>query len=175
MQTAKELGFAAKLKLAPTALLIIQLCKLLTPLNGGYILYTDNFFTSIKLYKCLRSIGIAACGTAKAGSGFHPSLLAIRDAATKKKDWGLKAYTVVDDEVLCLAWVDNNTVQLMTTAHSISEVNTPHFLPPKRRHGIPANSVKHLPPPYLPSIAAHSPILFNQSGQSGLPIPYPIK
>lgn len=138
------------------------------------MLYTDNFFTSVKLYKCLRALGIGACGTAKAGSGYPASLLALRDATTKKNNWGLKAYTVVDDEVLCMAWVDNNTVQLMTTAYDISDIDTPYLLPPKRRLNIPEDSVQYLPPPYLPSIAAHS-ILTNQSDQSGLPVPYPIK
>lgn len=119
-------------------------------------------------------MGIAACGTAKAGSGFPTTLLPIRDATTKQKNWGLEAYTAVDDEVLCMAWVDNNTVQLMTTAFDISDIMTPHFLHPKSRSGIPANSVITLPPPYLPSIAAHS-VLTNQSGQSGLPVPLPVR
>ena len=151
--------------------MVIQLCKQLPPSSGGYILYTDNFFTSTKLFKALRTLGIGACGTAKSGSGYPPSLLAVRDATTKKNNWGLKAHTVVD-EVLCMAWVDLNTVQLMTTAYDISDIKTPYFLPPRRRHGIPEESVEFISPPYLPSIAAHSRLI---SSEKGLPVPYPIR
>ena len=112
LKTARQLGFLAKDGLSDSALLVIQLCKKLPePLN--YTLFCDNFFTSTKLFKALRSLGIAACGTAKKGSGFPAKLLALRDVAIKSKHWGLRASTTVD-EVLCLGWVDNNTVQLMT-------------------------------------------------------------
>ena len=155
--------------------MVIQLCKQLPPASGGYILYTDNFFTSTKLFKALRTLGIGACGTAKSGSGYPASLLAIRDAATKKNNWGLEAHTVVDEEILCMAWVDLNTVQLMTTAYDISDIKTPYFLPPRRRHGIPEDSVIFIPSVYLPSIAAHSLINSTKSSETGLPIPYPIR
>lgn len=110
----------------------------------------------------------------KAGSGYPVSLLALRDATTKKKNWGLEAHTVIEDEVLCMAWVNNNTVQSMTTAYDISDINTSYFLPPKCRHGISENSIQNLPPPYIPFIIAYF-ILFDQSGQSGLPVSYPIR
>ena len=82
--------------------------------------------------------------------------------------------TAVDDVVLCMAWVDNNTAQLMTTAYGISDIETLRFLHPKKRHGIPKNSVQYVPPPYLPSIAAHF-ILLDQSDRSGfiIAITYP--
>ena len=151
--------------------MIIQLCKQLSFSSDEYILYTDNFFTSTKLFKALRTLGIEACDTAKSGSEYPPSLLAVRDAITKKNNWGLKTHTVID-EVLCMAWVDFNTVQLMTTAYDISDIKTPYFLPFRRRHGIPEESVEFIPPPYLPSIAAHSRLI---SSEKGLPIPYPIR
>lgn len=100
-------------------------------------------------------MGIGACGTAKAGSGYPASLLAIRDATTKQKNWGLEAHTGVDN-VLCMTWVDMNTVQLMTTAYNASDISTPYFLPPRRRHGIPENSIQTIPLPYLPSVVAHT-------------------
>ena len=128
--------------------MVIQLCKQLPPAFGEYILYTDNFFTSTKLFKALRTLGIGACDTAKSGSGYPPSLLAIRDATTKKNNWGLEAHTVVDG-VLCMAWVDLNTVQLMTIAYNISDIKTSYFLSSKRRHGIPEDSVISVPPAYL--------------------------
>ena len=155
MQTSKQLGFRANLKLAPTALVVIQLCKQLSPSSDEYILYTDNFFTSTKLFKAFRTLGIDACDIAKSGSEYPPSLLAVRDAITKKNNWGLKAHTVID-EVLCMTWIDFNTVQLMTTAYDISDIKILYFLPPRRRHEIPEESVIFRSSLYLSSIAAHS-------------------
>ena len=68
LKTARQLGFLIKHGLSDSALVVIQLCQTLPePLN--YVLFCDNFFTSTKPFKALRSIGIAACGTAKKGSG----------------------------------------------------------------------------------------------------------
>ena len=100
LKTSRQLGFLAKDSLSDTALLVIQLCKTLPePLN--YTLFCDNFFTSTKLFKVLRLLGIAACGTAKKGSRFPAKSLALRDVAINSKHWGLRASTTID-EVLCL-------------------------------------------------------------------------
>ena len=157
-------------------MLVIQLCKTLPePLN--YTLFCDNFFTSTKLFKALRSLGIAACGTAKKGSGFPVKLLALRDVAIKSKHWGLRASTTVD-EVLCLGWVDNNTVQLMTTRHHPRELDDSYYLHPLKRHGIPEDSVQPIIPiPYYPLMYAHIILLPDQtpSWPLGLPIPAPVR
>ena len=50
----------------------------------------------------LKELGIGACETAKNGSGFPLELLALREILTKKKDWGTRAYSTVE-EVLCMA------------------------------------------------------------------------
>ena len=154
---------------------MIQLCKEL-PSSLNYHLFCDNFFTSTKLFKALRSIGIAASGTAKKGSGFPEELLAIRDVTSKGKDWGLQAHMVVDDEVLCLGWVDNNGVQYMTTGHSPQDLYEMHYINPHKRYGIPETSLQPIVP-YFPPTLAHSIPLLNQEVQRplGLPIPAPIK
>ena len=160
LKTARQLSFLAKDGLSDSALLVIQLCKTLPePLN--YTLFCDNFFTSTKLFKALRSLGIAACGTAKKGSGFSAKLLALRDVAIKSKHWGLRASTTVD-EVLCLGWVDNNTVQLMTTRHHPRELDDSYYLHPLKRY---------------PSMYAHIILLPDQtpSWPLGLPIPAPVR
>ena len=91
-----------------------------------YVIFLDNFVTSTKLFKALKTMGIGACGTAKAGCGFLMELLRLRAAATKNKDWGKKALMTVkadkklnieEGDVLCLAWMDLNKVQFMTTTH----------------------------------------------------------
>ncbi len=141
-----QLGFPAiKWKLAPSSLVVTQLCKSL-PSDLGFVLFCDNFFTNVRLYKALRTIGIGACGTAKVKSGYPNELGAIRAAATKQKDWGKmglmtvkadKKMKIDDGDVLCMAWVDLNTVQYMTTVHTIDEMETVIFKNEKRRDGVP--------------------------------------
>ena len=143
LKTIRQLGFLPKDKLTPNALLVIQLCKEL-PSSLNCHLFCDNFFTSTKLFKALRSIGIAASGTAKKGLGFSEELLAIRDVTSKGKDWGLQAHMVVDDKVLCMGWVDNNGVQYMTTGHSPQDLYEMHYINPHKRYGIPETSLQLL-------------------------------
>ena len=175
LKTARQLGFLIKDGLTLSALVVIQLCKELPPLLN-YHLFCDNFFTSTKLFKALRSIGIAASGTAKKGSGFPEELLAIRDVTSKGKDWGLQAHMAVDDEVLCMGWVDNNGVQYMTTGHSTQDLDEKHYINPYKRHGIPETFLQPIVS-YFSFILAHSSFLLNQAIQwpLGLPIPAPIR
>ncbi|SLM35791.1 PiggyBac transposable element-derived protein [Lasallia pustulata] len=134
----------------------------------------DNFFTNVKLYTVLKELGIGACGTAKNGSGFPPELLTFREVLTKKNNWGMKAYSTVG-EVLCLAWQDNNTVQLMTTVHTPGNMEAYDMLSTKKRHGIPAEAstikVKNLPFYTLPSVYAHTQPYIER----GLPFPTAIR
>ena len=151
--------------------MIIQLCKQLSSAFDEYILYTDNFFTSTKLFKTLRTLGIDACDIAKSDSEYSFSLLAIRDVITKKNNWGLKTHTVID-EVLCMIWVDLNTMQLMTIAYNISDIKTSYFLSFRRRHDISENSVIFVSSVYLSFIATHSLI---RSTETDLSISYSIR
>lgn len=142
--TAKQLGFPnSKWKLGLSSLVVIQLCKSL-PANVGFVLFIDNFFNA-RLLKALGTMGIGACGTAKVGSGFPTELVTIRAAAIKQKDWGKiglmtvrsdKKSNIDDGNVLCMAWVDLNTVQYMTTTHTIDEIKTVIWKDEKRRHGV---------------------------------------
>ena len=70
--------------------MVAQICRSLP--NYGepnmYLVYTDNFFTNIKLFKHLKKYDIGACSTAKAGSGFQAELLIFRDILSKKNNWG---------------------------------------------------------------------------------------
>ena len=174
LKTARQLGFDARSKFSDSALLIIQLCKTLPA--KSYTLFVDNFFSSIKLFKALRTLGIAACGTAKKGSGFPKELLAIRDVATKTRDWGRQASMIIDDEVLCMSWIDNNAVQYMTTSHSLEDLTKIHYLHERKRAGIPKDSAQPIIH-YNPSIIAHSaPIPGQQIPRPmGLPVPQPIR
>lgn len=68
----------------------------------------------------------------------------------QKKDWGFLQATTVDDEVLCVVWQDLNTVQLMTTCHSLEEVKKYQLFDGLRRNGIPLQSRISAPSSELP-------------------------
>lgn len=57
--------------------MVIQLYRLLLIYREPnlFILYIDNLFTHVKLFKYLCQYGIDACGIAKAGSGFLAKIL----------------------------------------------------------------------------------------------------
>ena len=62
----------------------------------------------------MRSKGIGACGTVRTNSARFPKELKIKE----KLDWDTLSGVVVD-EVLALLWVDNSTVTMLTTIHSL--------------------------------------------------------
>ena len=63
-------------RLSDSFSIILQLCKTLSkPYN--HVVYMDNFFTNVKLYKALKELEIEACETAKNGSGFPIKLLTL--------------------------------------------------------------------------------------------------
>ena len=72
---------------------IIQLCKSLS-VNLSYVVYTDNFFSYIKLFITLKKLKINACNTAKAESDCSVLLLRLKKTLFKKKDWGTTVCTV---------------------------------------------------------------------------------
>ena len=154
---------------------IIQQCKQLSSASDEYILYIDNFFTSTKLFKTLRTLDRKTCNTTKSDSKYSANLLTIRDAITKKNNWELKTHTVINEKILCMIWVNLNTMQLMTTAYDIFDIKISYFLSFKRRHDISENSVIFVFPVYLSSIATHSLINSIKSFETDLSIFYTIR
>ena len=71
--------------LTDSSSVVVQLCKSL-PADLDYVVYTDNFFSSTKLFIALKELEIDACDTAKAESDYSVSLLKLRKALSKKKD-----------------------------------------------------------------------------------------
>jgi hypothetical protein len=144
-KTGRQLGFPDKTwKFTPSSLLTIQLCKSL-PSIRSYGLFLDNFFTNARLLKALKTLNIGACGTAKVESGFPTNLVRLRAAATKEKHWGKmglmtievnKKMNIDEGDVLCMTWVDLNTVQFMTTMHTIDDLKKVTYKNAERRHGI---------------------------------------
>jgi len=150
---------------------VLQLCKGL-PRPYDYVVFTDNFFSSVKLFKALKKEGIGACGTAKSSSGYPKELLRLRLIFTKAKNWGLRAHMVVDDEVLCLAWQDNNVLQYMTTSHDVSDLDELYLLDHRKRWNIPSGSAipRFAATSHGPSILADS-TLYHDRSDLLLPIP----
>ena len=136
----------------------------------SHVVYMDNFFINVKLYTALKELEIGACETVKNGSGFTPELLTFQEVSTKKNNWGIKAYFTVE-EVLCLAWQDNNTVQLMTTIHTPNDLKAYNILFKNKQHEIPIDTrtirVKNLSYYTLSSVYAHSQLHI----EWGLPFP----
>ena len=164
MKTAGRLGLDARSKFSDNALLIIQLCKTL-PVLLTFFLFVDNFFSSIKLFKTLHSLGIATSETAKKRSSFPKKLLLFRDMASKKIDWGLQTYIIVNG-VLCLSWVNNSSVQFMTISYSVKNLSKIYYIYTQQQNGKPESLIVSI---YFLLIAAHSTFL-----PFRLPVPAPI-
>ena len=135
---AKIDGLKKQKGLPDTSAVCLQLMKLL-PANQ-HVCYLDNFFTRTELLRLLRGHGYAACGTAKQGSGIHPDLVTLREVSKKNQHWGMRTITTVQDEVLCMAWQDNNTVLFMSTAHSVADAERSRLKDIERRSKIPKNA-----------------------------------
>ncbi len=78
----------------------------------------DNFFTTTRLFDELRSWGIGAFGTAKAGSGMPRPHIMIDKVATKERNYGEVVNTVISrGRVNCITFIDNGAVWMMSTVH----------------------------------------------------------
>jgi hypothetical protein len=61
----------------------------------------------------------------------------LRAATTKKKHWEKMSLMITDDEnILCMTWVDLNTIQYMITMHIINEMMKITYKSLERRHEI---------------------------------------
>jgi len=73
-------------------------------LDSHYVLYLDNYFTSIPLFLILRKENIGAAGTTRPSSTDFPALLTVlRKNWSTKLDWGTTVADIVDG-VLCIGW-----------------------------------------------------------------------
>ena len=120
--------------LSDSSSVVLQLAKSL-PKSYSHVVYMNNFFTNVKLYTALKELGIEAYRTVKNESEFTPELLTFQEVLIKKNNWKIKAYFTVE-EVLYLAWQDNNTVQLMTTIHTLNDLKAYNILFKDKQHEI---------------------------------------
>ena len=91
--TSPKHGISESIKvpgLTDTNSVIYNLYKQLPGGPNRYIVYTDNFFTSVDLFSALRDISIGAISTTKTGS-YPTELLALNKPSKNQKTWGLQA------------------------------------------------------------------------------------
>ena len=82
----------------------------------GYLLFTDNFYSSPALFKDLADHGFGACGTARKDRRGIPKN--ITDTNLKKGE----VVSTQDDGVLALKWHDKRDVLMLSTYHDSSMV-----------------------------------------------------
>ena len=82
----------------------------------GYVIFTDNFYSSPALFKELGQKGFGACGTARKDRRGIPTT--VRDARLKKGE----KVSSTDDGLLALKWHDKRDVVMLSTYHDDSMV-----------------------------------------------------
>jgi Transposase IS4 len=111
--------------LTPTGSMVLQMAQLLPKFpNAYYVLYMDNYFTSIPLFSALRKENIGAVGTTRAsGTDFPALLIVLRKNWPTKLRWGTTIAAIVND-VLCIGWQDNNFVLGLSTIHTVHKASS---------------------------------------------------
>ena len=85
-------------------------------LGTGYIVYTDNFYTSPLLYRHLRQQGFGACGTYRQGRVGVPTTM--ENSLTRKSPRGTIRW-IRDRDLLFVKWMDTREVSLCSTIHPV--------------------------------------------------------
>ena len=107
-------------KLTPTGSLVRSLVLSLP--RQRLTVYRDNYFTSIPLFKELRSCGYGAVGTTRPHANLPESFKVLKTSYAKALEWNTLVARVVED-TLCLAWQDNNVVLALSTVHTVHQVD----------------------------------------------------
>ena len=112
-------------ELTPTGSMVLQMARLLPKIEDThFVIYMDNYFTSIPLFSMLRKENIGAAGTTRPSSMDFPALLTVlREKWSTKLDWGTTVAVVIDG-VLCIGWQDSNFVLGLSTVHTVHEASS---------------------------------------------------
>jgi hypothetical protein len=84
----------------------------------GLAIYMDNYFSSVPLFTELRACNFGAVGTTRPHKEFLDELVKIKTQYTTKLEWNTLLARVVQD-MLCLAWQDNNIVLALSNIHTV--------------------------------------------------------
>ena len=129
--------------LGETSAMVFKLA--LDTLSTGTILFMDNYFTTPELAEALMKRGIAVCGTMKLNRRDLPKLLVeMKQVFARDIPYGVLA-AVVQNNVLMVAWQDNNLVLGLTTAYGIREIDDAVFKKRKRPSKTSTNARVVLP------------------------------
>ena len=102
--------------LSPTSHAVFQLVSALPYITYRFILYTDNYFSNIPLFKALREYSIGACGTTRPTLAFYLQLFKI-DKRKRCLPWNTIS-AIKHSDVLVVLWQDKNLVRFLTTSHT---------------------------------------------------------
>ena len=83
-------------------------------------IYMDNYFTSVPLFSELQACKFGAVGTTRPHKQFPSELSTIKNRFAKKLPWNTLLATVEQD-ILCLAWQDNNIVLGLSNIHTVDK------------------------------------------------------
>jgi hypothetical protein len=83
-------------------------------------IYMDNYFTSIPLFAELQACKFGAVGTTRPHKQFPSELSIIKKRFAKRLEWNTLLAAVVND-ILCLAWQDNNIVLGLSNIHTVDK------------------------------------------------------
>jgi hypothetical protein len=73
------------LELTPTSRMFFWLCMTLPWKWRRFVVFCDNYFSNVPLFRALLVYGIAACGTARPNSAGHPKVL--KQVEKKRVTW----------------------------------------------------------------------------------------
>ena len=95
------------------------------PKEGFSIVFRDNYFNDVQLFRLMRGFGLGACSTARRSSLGRPEEFerAIKDRRTDRLPPDTIS-VVVKDGVLAVVWQDTNLVHFVMTAHDGSARTT---------------------------------------------------
>ena len=119
--TGKEIVVPAQQELSLSEKVVADLMQPL--LQKGYHLYTDNWYTSLPLYRYLYQHGTSACGTIRCNRKGFPEQ--VKNAKLKKGE----IIAARSDELMALKFKDKKDVYMLSTIHANSMVHRPD-----RRH-----------------------------------------
>lgn len=128
----------SKQSLSPTSHAVFQLMMSLPYTTHRFILYCDNYFSNIPLFKALREYSIAACGTARPNSSKYPPPLKF-NKHTSHLPWNTLSGMVLHD-VLAIVWQDKNVVRFLTTYHECTGEDKNFAIRSRRRPRITPNN-----------------------------------
>lgn len=86
----------------------------------GHCVYTDNYYSSPKLFRQLQEDGIAACGTVKAGRQNMPREIHPKNLQLDKGD---DPVFMKSGDMIACAWHDTKRVHFLSTMHTNNTIN----------------------------------------------------